>query len=85
METCLEREFEIEDLRHHSQELIGQLRDVLASGAAITPDPKRMGFYEVRHKEQTYYIYVSPGTGKVLLLAAWSPPEHWLTEVAIQV
>jgi hypothetical protein len=83
METCLEREFEIEDLRNHPREMLVQLRDVLASGAAATPDPKRLGFYELKHREQIYYVYVSPSTGKVLLLAAWSPQERLLAEVAV--
>jgi hypothetical protein len=72
MVMCLERELEIEDLRNHSQELIAQLRDVLAAGAAVTPDPKRPHFYEVKHPGQLYFIYISPNTGKVLLIAGCS-------------
>jgi hypothetical protein len=78
MVMCLERELEIEDLRNHSREMIAQLRDVLANGATAIPDPKRTGFYEVKRREQIYYIYVSPSTGKVLLLAAWSHEEALL-------
>jgi hypothetical protein len=83
MEMCLERELEIEDLRKHSQEMIAQLRDLLANGAATTPDPKRLGFYEVKRREQIYYIYVSPTTGKVLLIAAWSHEEVFLAGAAV--
>lgn len=43
--------------------------------ANMTPDPKRLGFYEVRAEMFTYYIHVMPSSGKVLLLAAWPTPE----------
>ena len=83
MVMCLERELEIEDLRNHSQGMIAQLRDVLANGAAVTPAPKRSGFYEVKHTEHIYYIYVSPNTGKVLLIAAWSREEGLLAGAGV--
>jgi hypothetical protein len=83
MVMCLERELEIEDLRNHSREMIAQLRDVLANGATAIPDPKRTGFYEVKRREQIYYIYVSPNTGKVLLIAAWSHEEALLAGVRV--
>lgn len=83
METCLERELEIEDLRNHSQEMIAQLRDLLASGGTVIPDPKRTGFYDVKRREQIYYIYVSPSTGKVLLIAAWSNQGSSAVEVTV--
>ena len=81
MVMCLERGLEIEDLRNHSQAMIAQLREVLASGAKTTPDPKRPGFYEVKRCGQLYYIYISPDTGKVLLIAAWPHAATLLAEV----
>ena len=63
----LERELEIEDLRNHSQELIAQLRDVLAGGANVTPDAKRPHFYEVQYPGQLYYIYSRPPLGRYCL------------------
>lgn len=83
MEMCLERELEIEDVRNHSQEMISHLRDVLAGGAAVTPDPKRLGFYEAKDGKHIFYIYVSPSTGKVLLLAAWPRQESLIAEVSV--
>lgn len=83
METCLERELEIEDLRNHSQEMVAQLRDVLAGGAAVTPDPKRLGFYEAKGRKHIFYIYVSASTGKVLLLAACSHQESLIADVRV--
>jgi len=81
MLMCLERELEIEDLRNHSQELIEQLRDVLARGANVTPDAKRPHFYEVKHPGQLYFIYISPNTGKVLLIAGCNRDESVAAEV----
>jgi hypothetical protein len=62
---------QIEDLRNHPAEMVMTLRNLLAGDANITPDPKRVGFYEVKSRALTYYIHVSPVTGKILLLAAW--------------
>jgi len=81
MVMCLERELEIEDLRNHSQEMITHLRDVLARGGNVIPDPKRPGFYEVKLRGQLYFIYISPNTGKVLLIAGWSYDEPLPTGV----
>ena len=83
MVMCLERELEIEDLRNHPQEVIARLRDLLADGTPATPDPKRMGFYEVKRREHIYYIYVCPNTGKVLLIAAWSPEEALIAAAGV--
>lgn len=71
METVLERELQIEDLRNHPVETVHVLRDLLLSGAELIPDQKRVGFYELRHCSTVYYIHISPVTGKILLLATW--------------
>jgi hypothetical protein len=81
MAMCSEREFEIEDLRNHSQDMITPLRDVLARGVNIIPDPQRPGFYEVKLHGQLYFIYISPTTGKVLLIAGWNREESVQIEV----
>jgi hypothetical protein len=78
---CLERELEIEDLRSHSQEMLRELREALAFGATLVRDPKRVGFYELNHGERSYYIFVSPPSGKVLLMASWSLEESLRAEV----
>jgi hypothetical protein len=71
MVMAIERELQIEDLRNHPAETVNMLRNLLSSGATATPDPKRVGFYEVEQASTVYYIYVSPVTGKILLLATW--------------
>ncbi len=81
MVMCSERELEIEDLRNHSQEMITRLRDVLACGANVVPDPKRPGFYEVKLRGQLYFIYISPNTGKVSLIAGWNRQESLQAEI----
>ena len=81
MVMCLERELEIEDLRNHSQEMVTRLRDVLARRANVVPHPKRPGFYEVKLRGQLYFIYISPNTGKVLLIAGWNRQESLQAEV----
>lgn len=63
---------QIEDLRGHGAEAVMTLRYLLASGAKITPDPKRTDFYEVESGSTVYYIYApSSNNRRVLLLATW--------------
>lgn len=71
METLLERELDIEDLRNHPARAVNVLRDLLSSGANLLPDPKRAGFYELHGESTAYYIHISPVTGKIILLATW--------------
>jgi len=71
MLTTWNNEIEIEDLRNHPPEMVATLRKFLAGGARIAPDPKREGFYEVESGALSYYIHVSPVSGKILLLATW--------------
>ena len=66
-----EPEVKIEDLRNHPAEAVISLRNLLSNGAKVTPDPKRSDFYEVESGSLVYYIYSSPTTDKILLLATW--------------
>lgn len=67
--TC--GEFEIEDLRAHPRGMVEDLREQMSECAKMTADPKRAGFYEIETADVTYYVSIVPGSGKVLLLAAW--------------
>lgn len=60
----------IENPRNHSYEAVEKLRRLLAEGAGICEDPHRADFYEVHDDAAVYYIYASPITGKVYLLAS---------------
>ena len=62
----------IEDLGKHSSDLIEKLRQLLAVGAEAQPDPRRPHFYDVHNCTRTYFIHVSPISGKVMLLATWA-------------
>jgi len=64
-------EMQVEDLRNHPQEAVESLRKLLAYGARVTPDPKRLGFFEVESGSLVYYIYAPPSTDKIILLATW--------------
>jgi len=81
MVMTLEHELQIEDLRNHPLKTVKILRDLLSSGARVTPDPKRAGFYELEDAGTVYYIHVTPATGKILLIATW-PSEAGRTSVA---
>ncbi len=72
MRTAKDGNIQIEDLRNHPEEMVTTLRDLLAGGATIIPDPKRSGFYEIQSGSLVFYIYVSPASGKIVLLATWS-------------
>jgi hypothetical protein len=79
MVMCGSQNLQIEDLRNHPTETMMLLRDALASGADILPDPKRPGFYEMEADGRVYYFNVARPSGKILLLATW-PSEHALEE-----
>ena len=71
MAMCAEYELSIENLRNHPPQTVSALRELLAGGTQVTPDPKRPNFYEVEDDSTVYYIHVLPTSGKVLLLATW--------------
>jgi|HubBroStandDraft_2_1064218.scaffolds.fasta_scaffold2088245_2 hypothetical protein len=72
-------ELQIEDQGNHAASAVISLGILLAGGANLTPDPKRQGFYEVGTDSTVYYIYVSPATGTIFLLAMWenAPAYGW--------
>jgi hypothetical protein len=70
----------IEDLRSHSAEMIEKLRQLLGAGAEALPDPKRPHFYDIRNCTRTYFIHISPISGKVMLLASWNHGTKSATE-----
>lgn len=72
----LKNEPTIEDLGNHPREAVTILRQLLAGGARVQPDPKRADFYELEHGSDVYYIHISPVTGHILLLATWTKDER---------
>jgi hypothetical protein len=71
MVTIWNSDTQIEDGRNHPAETLMTLRSLLAGGATIIPDPKRSGFYEIASPSLVYYVYVSPASGRITLLATW--------------
>lgn len=62
---------QIEDLGKHPAVMVISLAILLAGTANVTPDPKRKNFYDVESGSTGYYIYVSPVTGTISLIATW--------------
>jgi hypothetical protein len=69
---------DIEDLGKHSAGTVIRLGIVLAGAVDATPDPKRKNFYEVKDGATSYYIYVSPVTATISLIAAW---KNWIHQM----
>ena len=61
----------LEDLRHHTQEELVELRALLSIGAPSRPDPRRPGFFEISGADRVYYVFKYPNGSKVLLLGVW--------------
>jgi hypothetical protein len=61
----------VDNLRNYPAEVIKGLEELLLSGGAALPDPKRKGFYDLENHERTFFIQISSVTGRVLLLATW--------------
>lgn len=62
---------DVDNLRNYSPEIIKELEELLLSGGSSVPDPKRKYFYDLQDDRRTFFIYVSPTTGRVTLLATW--------------
>ena len=60
----------------HPAEIIRELEELLLSGGTASPDPKRKGFYDLQNHERTFFINISPVTGRVMLLATWLHSEQ---------
>ena len=61
----------IEDPRNYGTDVVNDLRILLTAGGCAQRDPRRENFYELEHGDHTFYIYVSPVNGEVMLLAKW--------------
>ena len=62
----------IENPREYAVQTVEDLRDLLQAGGHAQRDPHRDNFYQLEDNKNAYYIYVSPITGNVILLAKWS-------------
>ena len=62
---------DIKDLGKHSAMTVIRLGILLAGTVNVSPDLKRKNFYEVEGGSTVYYIYVSPISGTISLIATW--------------
>src|SRR5436309_7615350 len=61
----------VENPRGYIAKVVNELRNLLTVGARARRDPRRENFYEVENVNNVFYIYISPVTGNVVLLAKW--------------
>jgi hypothetical protein len=67
----MEQQPTIDNLRNYPSEVVDQLGTLLAEGVKARPDPRRKHFYELEHAVHTFFVHVSPLSGRVMLLAKW--------------
>jgi hypothetical protein len=67
----MEQQPSIDNPRNYPAEVVDQLGKLLVEGASAREDPRRKNFYDVEHADRTFFIHVSPSSGRVMLLAKW--------------
>ena len=61
----------IENARLYPPAIVDQIQTALSNGAELHADESRRNFYDLDFDGRTYFIYVSPLSGNVTLIAAW--------------
>ncbi len=61
----------IDNIHNYPQSIVDRLSTLLTVGAVADVDPRRKGFYDVADAGRTFFIHISPVSGKVFLLASW--------------
>jgi hypothetical protein len=67
----IEQQPSIDNMRNYPAEAVDQLGKLLVEGASAREDPRRKNFYDVEHADRTFFIHVSPSSGRVMSLATW--------------
>jgi len=67
----INRAFGIENPRNYPAAIVEELREWLIQGVSAHPDPERENFYDVQIQNRVFFIYVSPSSSNVTLLAVW--------------
>jgi hypothetical protein len=62
----------IENARLYPSAIVDQLRVALLNGAELHVDETRKNFYELHAGLRTYFIFVSPASRNVTLIATWA-------------
>jgi hypothetical protein len=67
----LEQQPAIENRQNYPAKIVDQLGRLLVEGVSAQQDTRRMNFYDIEHADRVFFIYLSPLTGRVILLATW--------------
>jgi hypothetical protein len=62
----------IENARLYPSEVVDRLRTALSNGSELHVDESRMNFYDLNTEGHTYFMYISPASGSVTLIATWA-------------
>ena len=63
----------IENPRLYPIEIVDQLRTALSNHAKLRTNELRINFYDLATENRAYFIYVSPVSGDITLIATWVP------------
>jgi hypothetical protein len=61
----------IHNRQNYPAAIVDQLEKLLVKGVSARQDPRRENFYDLEHADRIFFIYLSPLTGSVTLLATW--------------
>lgn len=62
----------IENARLYPPEVVDRLYTALSNGAELHVNESRTNFYDLNAEGHTFFIYISPPTGNVTLIATWA-------------
>lgn len=83
MKTRLHGKVKVESLRNHAGEDIRALEELFAAGADARADAHHKNFFEVEDATRVFYVYISPVSGRVFLVAEW-PKEREAPTVLVK-
>jgi hypothetical protein len=61
----------IENARLYPAAIVNQLQTALSNGAKLQVDETRRNFYDLETEGRTYFIYISPASRNIILIATW--------------
>ena len=62
----------IENPRLYPAVIVDQLRTALSNGTNLQANELRNNLYDLATENRTYFIYVSPVSGDITLIATWA-------------
>ncbi len=62
----------IENARLYPSAIVDRLQTALLNGADPHADESRRNFFDLDIEGHTYFIYISPASGNVTLIATWA-------------